>query len=101
MKKQYYFKDVDSEICYPKEKFLADMKADGEVEITVLEAVPYRESGGVFWCKDQCFCGDDSSETCGKHCSSYVPRNGKSGCCKSHTTILYAHGDEVMLKIKQ
>lgn len=36
MKKQYYFADVDSEICYTKEKFLDDMKADGIKQMTAI-----------------------------------------------------------------
>lgn len=101
MKKQYYFKNIDSEICYYKEKFIDDMKADGVSQMTVVKAYPYKESGGIFWCRDQAFCGYDSSETCGKQCSSYIPRNSKSGCCKYHTTTLYAHGEEITLKLEK
>lgn len=101
MKKQYYFADVNSEICYTKEKFLDDMKADGVNQMTVLEAYPYKAVGGIFWCKHDCFCADGSSEHCGKdNCINYSPRNGKSGCCKYYTKELYGHGDEVVLKLE-
>lgn len=101
MKKKFYFKNEGDEICYTEEKILADMKSDGIDELTVLEAYPYKASGGIFWCKHDCFCGDDSYEYCGKdNCRNYTPRNGKSGCCKYYTTIMYGTGDEVTLKVE-
>lgn len=85
---KYYFERSDSEICYEKSYF--------EKGIEVYEALPVRWAG-VFWCKVECFCGDDARDTCGKQCKAYKPRNGKSGCCKHYTTKLYEHGNKIKL----
>ena len=64
----------------------------------IFEANPIKISG-VFWCKKYSAIGtnDYSSDGCGKHCKYYTPRNGKSGCCKYHSTQLYEHGKKVTL----
>jgi hypothetical protein len=97
MKKQYYFLNEYSEICYTKSYFDEYMKDNGIDQVKVFEAIPDKTSG-VFWCKCDCFCGDDSSESCGKQCLNYSPRNGKSGCCKYYTTTLYLRGDSIILR---
>ncbi len=96
MKAKYYFLYSDSEICYEKSYFIDYM--DGK-EIEVYEAIP-EKIDGIFWCKEQMFCGDNSEETCGKICPDYKPRNGKSGCCKHYITTLYTHGNKIILKQK-
>ena len=100
-KPKYYFERSDSEMCYTKEYFQDLMADEGVEEIKVFHAIPDLFGGGIFWCKSQSFCGDDTTDTCGKQCEDYDPKNGKSGCCKHHTSWLYIHGDEVTLKIKQ
>ena len=97
MKNQFYFRNKDAEVCYTKDYFLEEMKTEGITEMEVYEAVP-EKIPGVFWCKIECFCGDDSQDTCGKQCRAYAPRNGKSGCCRHYTTQIYYPGDKITLK---
>ena len=96
---KYYFEHNDSEICYQADYFQYEMYDAGLTEMEVYTAIP-DNTLGVFWCKVDCFCGDDSSETCGKQCNNYEPRNGKNGCCKHHTSWLFIHGDKITLKRK-
>jgi hypothetical protein len=98
MKKQFYFENEDAEVCYTEDYWKASMRMDETTEIDVMQAVPDKEKG-IFWCKHEAFCGDDSTDTCGKQCYAYAPRNGKSGCCKYYTTTIYLHGDLVTLKL--
>lgn len=98
-KNKFYFESIDSEVCYTAAHHLHFLAPGKEIE--VYEAIKYKPSDkikGVFWCGVNTFCGDDSSETCGKQCKQYEPRNGVSGCCKHHTTVLYYAGDKVTLK---
>lgn len=95
---KYYFEKSDSEICYSKKYFDYLMEENGITEIRVYEALKDRTMN-VFWCRAQCFCGDDSKDTCGKQCREYSPRNGKSGCCKHYTTTLYTHGEQITIKL--
>ena len=98
MKKQFYFKNEDAEVCYTEEYFKNYMEQEGITKIEVMQAVPDKEKG-IFWCKHEAFCGDDSSESCGKQCNAYAPRNGKSGCCKYYTTTIYLHGELITLRL--
>ena len=81
-------------MCYTKDYFIE--KYATEDEIVLYEAITDRIKG-IFWCKEEQFCGDDSRDSCGKKCRAYKPRNGKSGCCKHYTTKLYTHGDRIKL----
>ena len=94
--KQFYFKYSDSELCYSEEYFQDLMKNRGLKEMKVLKAEPEKISG-VFWCKELSFSGDGTRDYCGKQCKKYKPKNGKSGCCINHSSILYSHGDLVTL----
>lgn len=100
MKKQYYFKDTDAEICYTKESILADMKEDGIKEMKVFEAYPMTDNS-VFWCKIDALCLEQRNGICGNDCRNYDPCNGRSGCCKHYTKVLYYAGDEVTLKVEE
>ena len=93
-----YFRTSDSQICHTK-KYFTDELGPGET-IEVFNAIPKVIGGGVFWCKIHCFCGDDSSETCGvSNCYDYEPRNGKNGCCKHHSTLVYVPVEKIILKL--
>lgn len=101
MSKEFYFKYKDAELCYSKEYFIDKMKERGVTEIEVFEGLPFK-SKGIFWCSEQCFCGDNSYYTCGKQCDDYKPRNGKSGCCKYYKTSLYQACEEpTILKLDE
>ena len=97
MKTQFYFKKQDSEICYDKKYFQDYMNENGLTEMEVFEAIP-EKINGIFWCKYYCSCGNKGEDGCGKDCPHYTPRNGKSGCCKYYTNILYTHGEKIILK---
>ena len=98
MKKQFYFKTEDSEICHTKEYFEIEMKHEEITEIEVFKAVP-EKFYDVFWCRYYAVTGDSDEGTCGKQCKEYKPRNGKNGCCKYYSTILYTHGEKVKLTL--
>ena len=99
MKEAYYFKASDSEVCYTLEYFNDLMRENNLTEMRAYEAIPDRTTG-CFWCKVECFCGDNSRDSCGKQCRQYAPRNGKSGCCKHYTTKLYVHGELILLHLE-
>lgn len=101
MAKEFYFKSHTAEICYNEEYFQNYMNEYNIEKMEVFKAMPIRVSG-VFWCKQYQAIGsnDYSSDGCGKHCKDYAPRNGKSGCCKHHSSRLYEHGEKTTL-IKQ
>jgi len=93
MKQKKYFKDMDSEYCFSKQYWLDYMKEFGIEEMTVIEAVPIRNSE-FFFCRAVDEMGEKGS--CGKICPDYEPRNGKSGMCK-HKGFVYEPTDEVKL----
>lgn len=98
MKQKYYLRFKDDEICYNEEYFIELMKYRKLKEIQVFKAVPEKHYF-IFWCKYYRLCGDRGQ--CGKKCDNYKPRNGKSGCCKYYTNILYNPGEKVILKINK
>ena len=63
MKKKYYFKEEDSELCYSKSYFEKKMQQNHISEMEVFEAIPEVIGGGIFWCKEHMFCGDDTKES--------------------------------------
>jgi len=77
------------------------MKSEGLTEIEVIKAIP-EKINGIFWCKLYGTCGDRSADVdkCGRSCEHYTPRNGKTGCCKYYTNILYTHGEKVTLNLE-
>jgi len=95
MKAKNYFKDIDSEYCFPKQYWLDCMKENDLKEMTVIEAVPIRDSD-YFFCRAVDEMGEKGS--CGKICPDYEPRNGKSGICK-HKGFVYEPTDEVKLTL--
>ena len=100
MSNKLFFLTADDEICYTEEHYQDIMEQEELTEIEVYKAEPMKEKG-IFWCSEHSFCGDNSSDTCGKlNCDEYEPRNGKNGCCKFYSTSLYSHGDKIILKFK-
>lgn len=98
-KTKFYFKHNDSSICKTRAYFDSYMDENNLSEIEVYEAEPEILGGGVFWCKKHKFCGDDTTDSCGKsNCKDYEPRNKISGVCKHHTHWLYNHGDKIILR---
>lgn len=101
MRKNLYFLTAHDDICHHELYFRQIMRDEGLTEIEVFKAEPFKIKG-IFWCSEHGFCGDGSENYCGKvnDCKQYQPRNGKSGCCVFHSSILYEHGDKVTLKLK-
>lgn len=89
---KYYFETKESETCYDLESIKDMMRADGITERTVFEAIK-DNVGGYFWCKAIGEVGEKGQ--CGKQCSDYEPRNGKSGCCK-YFGSLYTATDKTL-----
>lgn len=95
MKTIYYFRDEDSERCYPLKTHLEQAKEDGLTEIELFTAIPEKVAG-FRWCHAV----DDiaESEYCGKCCEFYEPRNKKSGICK-HQGSMYEPDKKVKFKV--
>jgi hypothetical protein len=94
--RKLFYKYSDSELCYSEKYFKDMMKNRGLKEMNVYAAVPEKIKG-IFWCNEFSFSGDGTQDYCGKQCEKYNPRNGKSGCCLNHSSILYSKGDSVTL----
>lgn len=99
MSKPLYFDSLHAEHCYPMDIHKDNMAADGVTERTMYRAKPTPLSV-AFWCREFDEVGVDSKECCGVQCSSYEPRNGKNGRCRSHTHC-YEHGEAVVAKLKK
>ena len=78
--RELFFKSTDDEFCYTEEHFIVEMEENGIDEMIVFEADKMMRSD-IFYCKKHGGIGE-TAESCGKQCSDYNPRNGKSGCCK-------------------
>jgi hypothetical protein len=94
--KKLYFKDEDSEHCYPEDHFQDVMRFSRLTKIKVFEAVKSKDKNFIY-CKEAQTCGEASE--CGKDCEDYTPKNGKNGCCKNRGTM-YDFGSEVELFLK-
>jgi len=82
---KYYFCDAyDESVRCHTLKFLQDYA--NENEITDLRIVEAKIETGTsyFYCTEYGEIGE-TGESCGKTCDKYLPRNGKSGRCKSHS----------------
>lgn len=80
-----------------KENHLEYMRENGIQEMIVHEAVVHRNSN-MFHCIEFGEIGE-TGDCCGiTLCSSYLPRNGKSGICKHHRPC-YEEGKEVKLTL--
>ena len=91
-----YFRDRHSEFCWPLSEIKDQIRNEGLSEAVVIQAVPDRSSG-MFWCRHFAEIGY-SSESCGRHCAEYKPRNGRSGICADNSSP-YNHGNEVLIKV--
>ena len=94
MSKQFYFEKEDSEFCYTIDYF-RDKSDPEEKEITIYKAIPLNDDT-FFWCRSVDEVGTNGD--CGKFCSDYAPKNGKSGMCKFKGR-LYTHGEKITIKL--
>ena len=92
-----YFTNFDEETAWRKSDIIEQMKDEGIESITVSKAVRSIHEG-FFWCNWSYSACVAESETCGKFCNGYIPRNGKSGICR-HWRHCYEPGDEYTLNV--
>lgn len=96
---KYYFINQDDELCYN----LADIKHEfcGETSAEVYEAIPVKIDN-IFYCDFFETCGEKGYDfdKCGKECRAYIPRNGKSGCCKYYSKRLFEPGNKITLTLR-
>lgn len=98
-KEKFYFSELEEENAYSIEYLLEEMKEQELTEIDVSLSVRDLKSD-YFYCKELNEVCDKppDGEPCGKLCSDYLPRNGKSGCCK-HYGFVYIPGKDFILNI--
>lgn len=92
----YFCPEISEEYCYTLNRIVDEMNEQELQQVTVAKAV--RETNtNYFFCKaiDLPLSKKDD-DPCGKSCSDYEPRNGKSGCCK-YRGFCYEPGDEFTL----
>jgi len=96
---KYYFISEEDEFCYNLAYIKDEFHGDAFAEVH--EAKPVKIDN-VFYCDFFKTCGEKGYDfdKCGKECSAYSPRNGKSGCCKHYSNRLFEHGDKITLKLK-
>jgi hypothetical protein len=95
MKNKLYFLTKDTEYCQNIESIFDEMIAQGLTEMEVYEAEKTKDNN-YFFCNE--FGEVAEKGMCGKGCTSYNPRNGKSGACR-YLGNLYALGNLVTIKI--
>jgi len=92
-----YFHPDNDENCFPIEEIKDMMRDDGVNELHVEKAI--RDTGGGFYyCISYGDVGETSDGHCGSNCEKYIPRNGKSGICKSHRPT-YVGGEKILIKL--
>jgi len=94
-KEKVYFSELEEDYARSIEFLLAEMKEDGLKQIEVNLAERDLKSN-YFYCKAIDASVDKTFTSCGKQCSDYEPRNGKSGCCK-YRGYTYGPGKEFIL----
>ena len=108
MNKEYYVMkedvsdklELDIERIYTKEEIIEAMREVNADKVQIFKAV-HDNSSEFFYCQKDSEVYEkidsyDWHRTCGIGCDNYIPRNGKSGCCK-HNRSLYGFGDEYTL----
>ena len=95
--KGFFFSEMDDEKCYKISEHLKYMVEHCIQKMEVYKAVKVKNEDYIF-CKEY----DTISERgeCGRYCSGYIPKNGKSGACKN-LGGLYEPGKKYELEIKQ
>ncbi len=93
-----YFETVDGEFCYDLGTIKDRMRIDEIKEKTVFLAKKDDSiKNDYFWCRAVGEVGEKGH--CGKDCSDYEPRNGKSGCCKYFASTYYASEEIKIIKL--
>lgn len=98
MRKLYSIKGEDDELCYPLDYFQELLKEDDHRTSYELEVWVPKLGTGTFWCSDLGEGFESGPGTCGAlECSSYDPRNGKSGRCRYHSTPFHPTGKTITI----
>jgi hypothetical protein len=94
-----YFSELDDERCYTISAIKEQMAENGINELKVYEAK--RVIGeDYFYCTEFQDIGEVGQD-CGRFCSKYSPRNGKSGRCKYSGHCYEATGNIRIIKLKK
>jgi len=99
---KYYFPDNEDEnICYTIKGHRKQMIENGETERKVF-AAKVSSDKDYFFCHEFGEIGEKApmGDGCGKFCSMYKPRNGKSGCCKYFRNLYESTGIPKIIKQK-
>ena len=99
MKGKLYFENRFSTACYSEAFYQNVMIRRCIDEMSLYEAVPEKIEG-IFYCRSAQLIIENDSEFCGRDCSIYSPRNGKSGCCRHYSKTIYTFGEKIILKRK-
>lgn len=75
---KYYFDSEEGEFCHSK-KYWESQLEEGEEKVLIEAEIEYGTE--YFYCIEFMEVGI-KSESCGKQCEMYSPRNGKNGRCK-------------------
>ena len=71
-----YFRDIDSEFCYPLGDHIAEAIDDELEEVTLVEAVPDFDNKDYIWCTIDGVCVERSE--CKKaYCTGYQSKSGR------------------------
>jgi len=91
-----YFESIDHTMCQPLEYFLHDAKIEGLEKITLVEAIPDKETKDFIWCTHY---GEvtERQECTKSQCPYYSSKSGRGVC--EHRGKLYLHGEEVTFNV--
>ena len=93
---KYYFMFEDAESCFTKQAVYEYMRENGLTKMQVFTA-NQKLASGFFFCKEFQEVGE-AREGCGKNCTLYKARNGKSGRC-IHSGYCYEPGEPIVFKL--
>ncbi len=95
-KQKYYFNSIDETVCYDLDTQIDIAKSDGLDKITLIEAIPDKDSFYV-WCTLKCEPVD--RDDCRKsECNAYEPNKSGRGVCFNRGKI-FTYGKEVTFNI--
>ena len=92
-----YFKSTDDTMCFSLAYHMDDAKDEELEEITLLEAIPDKDTKDYVWCTY--YENVEEKSLCSKmNCPAYTSKSGRGIC--EHRGKLYTHGDEVTFKVQ-
>jgi len=91
-----YFLNQDSDYCYPLSYFRNYLKENHLKTIELIEATPDKTKK-FFFCKYHMVNGIRQTNTCGKICEYYKPRNNKNGCCRYYVNTYEKSNREIII----